>query len=233
MGKTIREDARRLVMWMMYSYILWFGCLCVVSGYRMIPMLSELQMQYIRKIFRHGDDNIKSKTRAIVAHHYIPWVQRFCGDFAKKHRVMGDKLLVDELYQSGYLGFMESLENYNGAVKIHYYSGKYIHGRLCKVMRLRGKLRQFEFVPYAQRWKLENAETDFGTDDNLVSKIHTIMMNAPREYKKWFFARYDCENLRPCRSVGEVCTLMDSSHETYRRKMKKIEQYVREEMVRL
>lgn len=199
----------------------------------MIPMLSELQMQDIRKIFSKGSEAEKAETRVIVAYHYIPWVQCFCGDFAKKHRVMGDKLLVDELYQSGYLGFIESLENYNGAVKIPYYSWKYIHSRLCKVMRLRGQLRTLDFVSYAERWKLENADIDIGSDDNLVSKIRTIMMNAPLEYRKWFFARYDCENLRPYRSVRDVCQHMDTSHETYRRKMKKIEQYVREEMVRL
>ena len=195
-------------------------------------MLSEVQIQDIRKIFSKGSEAQKAETRVIVAYHYIPWVKRFCGDFAKKHRVMGDKVLVNELYQSGYLGFMESLENYNGAVKIPYYSGKYIHGRLCKVMRLRGQLRTYELVSYAQRWKLENADIDMGSD-NLVSKIRAITMNAPLEYRKWFFARYDYENLRPYRSVSDVCQHMDSSYETYRRKMKKIEQYVREEMLRL
>lgn len=217
----------------MYSCIIWIGWLCLVSAYRTIPMLSDLQIQDIRKIFSKGSETQKAETRAIVAHHYIPWVKRFCGDFAKKHRVMGDKVLVNELYQSGYLGFMESLENYNGAVKIPYYSGKYIHGRLCKVMRLRGQLRTYELVSYAQRWKLEYADIDMGSDDNLVSKIRAIMMNSPYEYRKWFFARYDYDNLRPYRSVGDVCQHMDSSYETYRRKMKKIEQYVRDEIVRL
>ena len=204
--------------------------MCIVDGYNTIPMLSESQISMVRNIFKGDDENLKVETRAILAYHYMPWVHRFCGDFAQKHRVMGDKVLVNELYQSGYLGFMESLENYNGAVKIPYYSGKYIHGRLCKVMRLRGQLRTCEFVPYAQRWKLESVGLVSENDENLVSKIKAIMMDAPFEYKQWFFARYDCETLKPLGSVMDTCNRMNCSHETYRLKMKKINQYVREKM---
>lgn len=227
MGKTIRDDMCSIPMWM-YSQLLLIGCLYIAAGYRMIPILSDSQTGLIRKIFKEGDENQKACVRAIVAHHYIPWVKRFCGDFAQKHRVMGDKVLVNELHQSGYLGFMESLENYNGDVKIPYYSGKYIHGRLCKVMKLRGKLRTVELVSYAQRWKLEYIVVE--SDENLVSKIRAIMMDAPEEYRKWFFAHYDCETLRPRGLVKETCNRMNCSHETYRRKMKKINQYVREKM---
>lgn len=231
MEKTIREDMCNIGIMIIYLRLLWIGyCMCIVAGYRAIPMLSENQIDLIRTIFRKGDENLKAETRAIVAHYYTPWVKRFCGDFAQKHRVMGDKVLVDELYQSGYLGFMESLENYDGTVKIPYYSGKYIHGRLCKIMKLRGHLRDCEFVSYAQRWKLESWSLVSGSDENLVSKIKAIMMDAPEEYRQWFFARYDCETLKPRGSVMDVCNRMNCSDETYRRKMKKINQYLREKM---
>jgi len=215
----------------MFAYLLLIGCwICIASGYRMIPMLSEVQVSMVRNIFKGGDENLKAETRAILAYHYMPWVHRFCCDFALKHRVMGDKVLVDELYQSGYLGFMESLENYNGAVKIPYYSGKYIHGRLCKVMKLRGQLRTCEFVPYTQRWKLESGGLVSGNDENLVSKIKAIMMDAPIEYRKWFFARYDCDTLKPRGSIMDACNRMNCSHETYRLKMKKIHEFLKAKM---
>lgn len=215
----------------MYSYLLLIGCwVYIATGYRMIPMLTDVQTNMIRKIFSEGDENLKAETRAIVAHHYMPWVKRFCGDFALKHRVMGDKVLVDELHQSGYLGFMESLENYNGTVKIPYYSGKYIHGRLCKVMKLRGQLRTCEFVSYAQRWKLEYGNIVLESDENLVSKIRAIMMDAPAEYRKIFFLRYHHYTLKPFRKVSAVCDLMTFSHETYRKKMKTIYSYIAEKI---
>jgi hypothetical protein len=214
---------------MMYLHLVLIGLWTyVASGYQMIPMLSDSQTGLISKIFKEGDENQKARVRAIVAHHYTPWVKRFCGDFAKKHRVMGDKVLVNELHQSGYLGFMESLENYNGAVKIPYYSGKYIHGRLCKVMKLRGQLRTYDLVSYAHRWKFNGIVLE--SDENLVSTIKAIILNAPEEYQKWFFERYDYQTLKPRDLVKDVCNRMNCSHETYRLKMKKINEYVLENM---
>lgn len=206
------------------------GCICIASSYRIVPMLSETHMTTIRKVFSSNDENMKKTIKAIVAQHYTPWVKRVCGDFALKHRVMGDKVLVDELHQAGFLGFMESLENYNGAVKIPYYSEKYIHGRLCKVMKLRGQLRKCEFVSYAERWKLENHDGAKNSDEIMIAKIKAIMMNAPTEYRQWFFAKYDCETLLPRRSTMSACNRMNCSDETYRRKMKKIYEYVKDNM---
>ena len=67
----------------------------------------------------------------------------------------------------------------------------------------------------------------FCEESETVYKLKSIVLELSEEQQKIFFSRYHFETLEICRSINEICDLLQISHETYRRRMNIIKKYIK------
>jgi len=222
-----------------------FFALIMVLGISMSSgFLNKIQLRYTKFILSSPDvaDDIKQATRQILVENYQPWLRNQYKSFIRQNAKTMNRVYVRELYQYAIYGLLESLQAFNGSVGLHKYAAKFVHGQMYKgindlaIMKplklheaKRGiKALKPELVSYDEYWRIEKIAEDSieNMEPSVIVKIKEIMKSSPGEYRRLFYLRYDYNRLSVIRPIVDICQMEAYSHETYRKKMKSVMQYI-------
>ena len=222
--------------------------------------LSKTQLRYIADILNNPITpiEIKQKTKGILVHYHDKWLHKQVHDFAKKNRFSSE--FKKELYESAKIGLFKSLRKYNASMPLYTYAEKYIfyeftisitkqkplgylshYYRYIKKVNISepifaGDENEFLYNQIPEK-KEENKLLFYMNDDNNVyefyqerKKIHKLIEKLSPQEKRMFYYRYDNETLDVIRSIAHVCELCGIHYETFRPKMRKVMNYLKENL---
>lgn len=211
--------------------------------------LNKIQLQYVKYIISSPDvsDDIKQVTREILVENYQPWLKNQYKSFIRKNAKTMSKTYVIELYQYAIYGLLQSLQTYNGSVRLHKYATKFVHGQLCKGMNelavmkplkmhesKRGlRLPKSRLVSYDEYWMFDKLKPSHleNKENPLIKNIKEILESCTGECRRLFYLRYDYDTFEIVRSISEICEIESYSHETYRKKMRNIMVYIQGKLI--
>jgi RNA polymerase sigma factor (sigma-70 family) len=203
---------------------------------------------------------IKNKTKEIIAINYIPWALSQYNKFVNKNRSYLHKkhIPLNDLRQYAIIGILKAVEKYNCSVDFTVYAEKYVLGTLHQgvtdllplrpishSLRMNGKDVPTISFAHENTWmfdKLYKSKSRDTTDiimkseDKYISRkieierINNIVKQLTPYENKLFYYRYSKDTLREIRTVANVAELMCCSTETYRKKMNKIIEKIRNEI---
>jgi RNA polymerase sigma factor (sigma-70 family) len=200
---------------------------------------------------------IKNKTKEIIAINYIPWALSQYNQFVNKNRsyLYKKHIPLNDLRQYAIIGILKALEKYNGSVDFTLYAEKYVLGTLHQgvtdliplrpishSLRMNGKDVPSISFAHENTWmfdKLYKSKSRDTTDiimksedkyisrTNEIERINAIVKQLSPYDQKMFYYRYSKDTLHEIRTVANVAELMCCSNETYRKKMNKIIEKIR------
>ena len=113
-----------------FNLIIFLSAIISISN----AFLTYSQKKLIKNIIQNKDisQEIKTKTKEIIAVNYIPWVLSQYNIFVYKNRNYLHKthIPLNDLRQYAFLGMMKALERYNASVDFTVYANKYVLGSL-------------------------------------------------------------------------------------------------------
>lgn len=222
--------------------------------------LTRTQLKYVTKILNNPSTppEIRYKTKGLLVHFHDKWLHKQVHDFAKKNRFSSE--FKKELYESAKIGLFKSLRKYNASMPLYKYAEKYVFyeftisitkqkplGYLSHYYRYIKKVNisepifagdENEFLYSQIPEKKEENKLLFYMDDHNNAyefyqerkKIHKLIEKLSPQEKRMFYYRYDNETLDVIRSIAHVCELCGIHYETYRPKMRKIMNYLKENL---
>jgi hypothetical protein len=222
--------------------------------------LTHSEKKLIRNIIQNKDapQEIKHKTKEIIAINYIPWALSQYKIFVNKNRSYLHKnhIPLNDLRQYAITGMIKALKNYNASVDFSIYAQKYVLGTLHQgvtdliplrpishTMRLNGKEAPSITFSNDNTWmfdKLYKSKSEAnvilqGEDKYIcrkteIEKINHIVSQFPLFEQRMFYYRYSKDTLKEIKSIATVSELMCCSVETYRKKMNIILQKIHDEI---
>ena len=96
-----------------------------------------------------------------------------------------------------------------------------------ETMKLQRERKNDDIQIYSEIGKNGKKYFDYFDRKNIAKNIKKIVKNMPPEYRKILFLRYSYDTLYPIRNIKDVCILMEFSHETYYKKMRIIQKYLK------
>jgi len=202
---------------------------------------------------------IKNKTKEIIAINYIPWALSQYNKFVNKNRsyLYKKHIPLNDLRQYAIIGILKAVKKYNGSVDFTVYAEKYVLGTLHQgvtdllplrpishSLRMNGKYVPSISFAHENTWmfdKLYKSKSCDTTDiimkseDKYISckieieRINNIVKQLSPYDQQMFYYRYSKDTLHEIRTVSTVSELMCCSTETYRKKMNKIIEKIRNE----
>lgn len=147
--------------------------------------LTVPQKQLIKKIIQnpHVSEEIKNKTKQIIATHYIPWTLAQYNVFVSKHHkyLYKNQILKNDLRQYAILGMTKALVNYNSSVDFTLYAKKYVLGSLHKGVTLllplhpvshKTRLKGIKLPPITftneNTWMFDKLNPSVHTNDDII-----------------------------------------------------------------
>lgn len=234
--------------------VLFAFCIFKVDGF-----LTPAQKLYVQKIIQNpgASQEIKNRTKEVIALNYIPWAFSEYNKFVKKNRsyLYKKHIPLNDLRQYAILGMIKALQRYNGSVDFPVYAEKYVFGTLHQgvtdliplrpishSMRMNKQIAPPIMFAHEHTWLFDKLrkpkETDFQkilrTEDKYIckkeeiEKINKIVKQETPYKQRMFYYRYCEDTLKEIRTIGTVANLMSCSTETYRKKMKEIMEKIRE-----
>jgi RNA polymerase sigma factor (sigma-70 family) len=166
---------------------------------------------------------------------------------------------LNDLRQYAIIGMIKALEKYNGSVDFTVYAEKYILGTLHQgvtdliplrpishSLRMNGKDVPSITFAHENTWmfdKLYKAKDNDNESDKIlkvedkyisrkseIERINNIVKQLTPYEQNLFYYRYSKDTLKEIRTVATVSELMCCSTETYRKKMNKIIEKIRDEI---
>jgi RNA polymerase sigma factor (sigma-70 family) len=236
--------------------VLFAYCVFQINGY-----LTNQQKICIQNIIKNpaSSQELKQKTKEIIALNYIPWALSQYNQFVTKNRsyLYKKHIPLNDLRQYAVLGMIKALQRYNGSVDFPHYAEKYVLGTLHQgvtdLIPLRPishsmRMNKME-VPtiifaHEHNWMFDklrkHKENEYQkilrTEDTYISrkdeieKINKIVRQEPPYKQRMFYYRYCEDTLKEIRTVGLVSKLMCCSTETYRKRMNEIMEKIRERL---
>lgn len=223
--------------------------------------LTHPQKILIQRIIQNPatPDEIKNKTKGIIAMNYIPWAFSQYNRFVVKNRSFLHKKHVplNDLRQYAILGIIKALNRYNGSVDFTVYAEKYVLGSLQRGVTeliplkpishaLRMNRKKVPSITFAHEntWmfdklykqKDKNSDKITWTEDKYIShkeeieRINNIVKQQSPYEQRLFYYRYSEDTLKEIRTIGTVCELISCSDETYRKKMNELMRKIREKI---
>lgn len=242
---------------MRFLNIIIFLCMSVISN----AFLTCSQKVMIKNIIQDKEvsQEIKTKTKEIIAINYIPWALSQYNIFVYKNRSYLYKTHVplNDLRQYAILGMIKALERYNASVDFTFYANKYVLGSLHQGVTdliplrplshtLRMNKQKVPIITFTHEntwlfdklYKSKQRETDkilrcenkYISHKNEIERINNIVKQQPPDDQRLFYYRYSEETLKEIRTIGVVSELMSCSDETYRKKMNKLIKKISEEI---
>ena len=237
--------------------VLFAYCILSINGF-----LTNPQKIYIKNIIQNpaASQEIKNKTKEVIALNYIPWAFSQYKQFLVKNRsyLYKKHIPLNDLRQYAILGMLKALERYNGSVDFTVYAEKFVLGTLHQgvtdliplkpishTMRMNKKEVPTITFAHEHNWmfdKLRKSKDITGfqqilrTEDKYISKkdeiekINKIVKEETPYKQRMFYYRYCEDTLKEIRTVGMVSKLMSCSTETYRKKMNEILKKIREKI---
>lgn len=188
--------------------------------------LKPIQVERIKYIIKHPytPNEIKDKTRIILAKHYYPWVKKQTQLFVKNHyEIIKNIAKPHNLEGYAMVEYMKAIQRYNGTAEFSLYAKKYVEGGLFK-----GLTKSMPQSKYSKNMdKLSSTLIDNNNNNN--QHIKDAISEMDTEYRKLFYLRYDFTTLSKKLSIAEICKIMGFSEETYRKKMNTILEYIRQQ----
>ena len=188
--------------------------------------LKPIQVEQIKRIMRHPDtpNEIKDKTRIILAKQYYPWVKKQTQIFIKNHyEIVKNIAKPHNLEGYAMVEYMKAIQRYNGTAEFSLYAKKYVEGGLFK-----GLTKSMPQNKYSANMD-KVSSTLSSNNDNQNQHIKDAVSEMDAEYRKLFYLRYDFATLAKKHPVAEICKIMGFSEETYRKKMNTILEYIRQQ----
>jgi RNA polymerase sigma factor (sigma-70 family) len=203
---------------------------------------------------------IKNKTKEIIATHYTPWALSQYNKFVNRNRsyLYKKHIPLNDLRQYAIVGILKALEKYNGSVDFTIYAEKYVLGTLHQgvtdliplrpishSLRMNGKDAPSITFAHENTWmfdKLYKSKSRYDTNiilrseekyisrKNEIERINAIVKQFTPYEQQLFYYRYSKDTLHEIRTVTNVAELMCCSTETYRKKMNKIIEKIRDEL---
>lgn len=187
--------------------------------------LKPIQVEQIKRIMRHPDtpNEIKDKTRIILAKQYYPWVKKQTQIFVKNHYAI-IKNIAKPHNLEGYamVEYMKAIQKYNGTAEFSLYAKKYVEGGLFK-----GLTKSMPQKKYSAN--MDKVSSTLSSNNDKTQHIKDAVSAMDAEYRKLFYLRYDFTTLAKKHSVAEICKIMGFSEETYRKRMNTILEYIRQQ----
>ena len=209
--------------------------------------LNKIQLKYAKYIMGSPTtpQDIKQATRELLVESYSPWLHKQYNSFIRKNAKTMNRIYVRELYQYAIYGLLESLQNYNGSYGLHTYADRFVQGQMYKGMNELSILQPIKFsqmrkgerslkpvlVSYDDYWTFDKLPKKTDTilhELQTIKHINEILEEAPGEYKRLFYLRYDYMTLQKKHSISDICQLEAFSEETYRQKMNEIICFIEE-----
>ena len=220
-----------------FAYIAYFALyISSCTGY-----LNKIQLKYAKHIMGSPTTplDIKQATREILVENYRPWLLKQYKSFVRQNAKTMNRIYVRELYQYAIYGLLESLQNYNGTYGLHKYADRFVYGQMYKGMNELSILQPIKFsqmkqgnrslkpvlVSYDDYWIFDKLPKKDDNPEDILSRanhISEIMEEAPGEYRRLFYLRYDYATLKKKHSISDICQMEAFSEETYRQKMNEI-----------
>lgn len=248
-------------------YILYTMTWTIVSSAFMIGLLwsvhihaylSTSNLRVIQSIIKHPDspDQIRQKAKQILCKSYLPWAYKQSKEFTQRHR----KLLLGlvkptPLIQYAMMGYLKSIEKYNGSAPFHLYAKHYIRGSMYRGLTELTPLKPYKhkdyykyrqtikndtaynrLVPYENYWTFDKlcvyGQDSICNTENLsrIEQVRLIVDQMDAGFRRLFYLRYDYVTLTIKMPIDNVCELMGFSNETYRKRMNVIMKYIREQI---
>jgi hypothetical protein len=232
----------------MHTNIFVCGFIFLINMPIYFGFLNKIQLKYIKNILGSPEtsDDIKEATREILLENYQPWLKNTYKSFIRQNAKTMNRIYVRELYQYAIYGLLESLQSYNGSVRLHKYADKFVFGQMYKGMNELSILQPLKFsqikkgnkslkpvlVSYKDYWmfdKLKHSRKPTNKD-TIVEDVKEIMRCSPIEYRRLFYMRYDYDTLAIIRPIADICEMESFSEETYRVKINSILKYIKERL---
>ena len=216
--------------------------------------LTDNQLKKIQFILKHPDltPEVKKKVHNILIKSHNKWLHKKVHTFAGKNKFSSE--FKKELYEAAKVGLLKSLKKYNGKTPLHVYADKYIFYEFTKSITNQmplGYLNHYEryikkvnitkptFIGDSNIDKThENKKitgpilcmTRYGDVVNVLEardNITNLISKLPYEERELFYYKYHKGSLQVRNKAKDVYKLANISHETYRQKMKKIDNYLK------
>ncbi len=203
---------------------------------------------------------IKNKTKEIIATHYTPWALSQYNKFVNRNRsyLYKKHIPLNDLRQYAIVGMAKALAKYNGSVDFTLYAEKYVLGTLHQgvtdliplrpishSLRMNGKDAPSITFAHENTWMFDKlyksnsrdntniilrSEEKYISRKNEIERINAIVKQFTPYEQQLFYYRYSKDTLHEIRTVANVAELMCCSTETYRKKMNKIIDKIRDEI---
>jgi RNA polymerase sigma factor (sigma-70 family) len=203
---------------------------------------------------------IKNKTKEIIATHYTPWALSQYNKFVNRNRsyLYKKHIPLNDLRQYAIVGILKAVEKYNGSVDFTIYAEKYVLGTLHQgvtdliplrpishSLRMNGKDAPSITFAHENTWMFDKlyksnsrdntniilrSEEKYISRKNEIERINAIVKQFTPYEQQLFYYRYSKDTLHEIRTVANVAELMCCSNETYRKKMNKIIDKIRDEI---
>lgn len=175
-------------------------------------------------------------------------------NYLHKHHVH-----LSDLRQYAMLGMIKALKNYNASVDFTIYAQKYVLGTLHQGVtdlipsrpimhksRLHGNKVPITTFTHENTWMFDKLDKRNGREcgpdkilhgkheyihyKHAIDKINNIVGGFTHYEQRMFYSRYSRSTLKEINTIDKVANLMCCSNETYRKKMNKIIEKIRQEL---